>query len=261
MTATAAILSLALASCTSSTSSNGGGSSSPTQSAPPSVPPTTRALAGEAHVDVSGYSIAVSCQGASKAGAPMVMLLTGMGDPYTRYKATQQQLRGSVRVCAYDRPGEGTSSKPTGPVTLEDDIKLLHGVLDAVGAGSRVVLVGHSIGGLVAAGYAHAYQQQVTGLLLLDATPPAIVHEILGYIPARATGIAAEARGEMKSAITTKNPNASNMARAHWVARVDTVDCRLSRQAGLFGGAQVWCEDRAVLDRRAESLGQAVLTQ
>jgi pimeloyl-ACP methyl ester carboxylesterase len=59
-----------------------------------------------------------------------------------------------------------------------------------------IVLVGHSLGGVVAAQYASQYRRshQVKAMVLLDATPVGFADELQKVIPARAPGYPGEVR-------------------------------------------------------------------
>lgn len=161
---------------------------------------------GAAKVTVGGSTVAVRCTGTTAAGKPTVVLLAGMPDPLGKFKALQDTLSKKLRVCAYDRLGEGGTAKPRSTQTLQSSAALLHGLLAKIAPGGDVVLVGHSLGGLIAAEYAHAYPRQAHAVVLLDATPPSVVQGILKLIPASAGGIAAAVRGEMTSLTSGKNP-------------------------------------------------------
>lgn len=148
-------------------------------------------------VRVSGYSLTVRCTGASSATKPTIVLLSGATQPLSTFTFIQNQLGGSTRVCSYDRPGEGTSSKPGGPQTLADSAAVLHELLAKLHVASRgVVLVGHSLGGLIAAKYASQYRgtHQVKALVLLDATPALLTGRVLRLIPPGAQGPAGQFR-------------------------------------------------------------------
>ena len=69
-------------------------------------------------------------------------------------------------VVRYDRPGTGLSDRDgPPPVTLDDEVAVLAGVVDAVGAESVVVFAG-SAGGPIAARYAADHPRQVERLVL-----------------------------------------------------------------------------------------------
>jgi pimeloyl-ACP methyl ester carboxylesterase len=160
-------------------------------------------------IHVDRYSVTTKCTGSATASTPTIVLLAGEPDPLTKFAFIQRRLSSSTRVCSYDRLGEGTSSKPRTEQTLGDSAAILHTVLRKLRVGSHgVVLVGHSLGGLVAAGYASRYRRsdQVRALVLLDATPPSAVAGIERLIPASATGVAGEVRSEIVGLATGHNP-------------------------------------------------------
>lgn len=116
-----------------------------------------------------------------------MVFLTGMGVPARSWFTAeddpilQDMLTGSVfpaaefagvtTVLAYNRAGMGHSSPPGSARTLEDAVRELDSVLDAYGGGP-VMLVGHSIGGLIAFEYARRFPLRITGLVLIEASHP-----------------------------------------------------------------------------------------
>ena len=88
----------------------------------------------------------------------------------------------STRVCSYDRAGLGYSD----PVQTRD----VHAVLGDLGAviadtanGVPVILVGHSIGGLLVNMYAHQHPAEVAGLVLIDSSHPDQVSRLRQPLP------------------------------------------------------------------------------
>jgi pimeloyl-ACP methyl ester carboxylesterase len=93
------------------------------------------------------------------------------------------------RVCAYDRPGStltidaagnplssplpGRSDQVPMPRTAAALVTEWHDLLATAGVPGPYLLVGHSIGGLFTVLYARTYADQVAGMVLVDATPPA----------------------------------------------------------------------------------------
>jgi len=148
-------------------------------------------------VHVSGYSLTVRCTGSARTARPTIVLLSGVTQPLTTFTFIQNRLSSEARVCSYDRPGEGTSSNPQTEQTLTDSVTILHQVLARLDVASHgVVLVGHSLGGLIAAQYAAQYRttHQVRALVLLDATPPDLGTRVLRLIPRQARGPAGQFR-------------------------------------------------------------------
>ncbi|MEV7553646.1 hypothetical protein AB0N89_28865 [Amycolatopsis sp. NPDC089917] len=83
------------------------------------------AFTGTRKIKVGERSVNVSCTGNPVGGRPVVVLLHG----------------------------GGSSDQPDGPQSFETTGKILTGVLDRIAGGKPVVLAGHWLGGLIAAGY------------------------------------------------------------------------------------------------------------
>ncbi|MCX2731434.1 alpha/beta fold hydrolase [Saccharopolyspora sp. NFXS83] len=161
---------------------------------------------GTKEFDVDGRSVHVSCSGVAVPGRPVVVLLHGGGDGLDEMADLQRTLGENGRACSYDRLGAGASDRPDGPQTFEDSGKVLTGVIDRVGVGEPVVLAGHSLGGLISARYAPEHQDEVAGLVLLDATSPTQSADLEREIPASATGPAAELREQSLAIFRGENP-------------------------------------------------------
>lgn len=121
-------------------------------------------------IDVGGYRLHLTDAG---QGNPTVVLIHGAGDSSYSWIHIRKELSKFTRVITYDRAGMGSSD--TGPVpTPEHTITELKNLLDKVGASEPYILVGHSLGGLIARLYALKHPNQVAGLVFLDST-----HEFL----------------------------------------------------------------------------------
>lgn len=105
--------------------------------------------------------------------APTVVLLPGAGDVPASWLPVQRMLTRPARVHVYDRAGT-TPGFEGAPRTLDACIAELHAEVRQ--AGGRVVLVGHSFGGLLAQAYAERRPDRIAGLVLVDATPVAVAH-------------------------------------------------------------------------------------
>lgn len=119
-----------------------------------------------------GRNLLIRSSGAASAQAPTIILLTGAGDTDASWAAVRAQLRSHANVISYDRSGMGRSD-PGGERSYLGCIAELHAVVSALRT-TPVVLVGHSLGGLIALCYAAQHPNSVAGLVLIDATPKEI---------------------------------------------------------------------------------------
>ncbi|MFG3704079.1 alpha/beta fold hydrolase [Micromonospora sp. NPDC047670] len=100
----------------------------------------------------------------------------------------RERFDGAVRVVAYDARGHGRSScmaLPTATLAqLGDD---LAAVLDRVAPTGRVVLVGHSMGGMTIMEYAHRHPEhfaaRAAGLVFVSTTAEGHTHTAYGLSP------------------------------------------------------------------------------
>ncbi|MDR5821724.1 alpha/beta hydrolase [Caballeronia sp. LZ043] len=97
-----------------------------------------------------------------------LVLLHGLGSGAGSWVQQLEALGGTRRVLAWDAPGYGVST-PVAPASPrpEDYARVLAGWLDALGV-SRCVLVGHSLGAIVAGAFAVAHPARLGGLLLVS---------------------------------------------------------------------------------------------
>ncbi len=117
-----------------------------------------------------GRRLHIFCKG--EGAGPAVILEAGLSQ-YTAnatFGAAQDAIAGFARVCTYDRAGMGWSDPAPEGWTYPDRVGDLHALLRAANVEGPYVLVGHSMGGLLARAYAATYPDQVAGLVLLDST-------------------------------------------------------------------------------------------
>ena len=101
------------------------------------------------------------------AGTPVV-LLHGYGESLLSWQMVFDRLARDADVIAVDLPGFGLSSKPASGYTADSMATVVSAFLDRLDL-RRVVLVGHSLGGVVATAVAVQDPSRVLGLALVDA--------------------------------------------------------------------------------------------
>jgi pimeloyl-ACP methyl ester carboxylesterase len=104
--------------------------------------------------------------------SPALVLINGAGGPIEGWNSIFSELEKIGTVFAYNRPNIGRSSKPTEPQTGDLLVQTLRALLLEVGLPPPYILVGHSLGGLVANLYARCHPNEVLGVVFLDATAP-----------------------------------------------------------------------------------------
>ncbi|MDU9415623.1 alpha/beta hydrolase [Pseudomonas sp. zfem005] len=100
---------------------------------------------------------------------PVVVLLHGIGSGAASWLHCAQRLAGDYRVIAWDAPGYGRSTAlPEGQPRAQHYAARLEALLQALGV-DRCVLVGHSLGALMATAYASGSgARRVARLVLLS---------------------------------------------------------------------------------------------
>ncbi|WP_310631693.1 alpha/beta fold hydrolase [Paraburkholderia sp.] len=97
-----------------------------------------------------------------------LVLLHGIGSGAASWVQQMETLGASRRVLAWDAPGYGASTPVASASPLAADYaQVLADWLDALGI-ARCVLVGHSLGAIIAGAFAAAHPQRVSGLLLIS---------------------------------------------------------------------------------------------
>jgi pimeloyl-ACP methyl ester carboxylesterase len=104
-------------------------------------------------------------------GDPTVVIIPALGDCALQWAGVQRALQPELSVCLVDRPGLGWSDPGPWPRTIGTMADELHRALRAAPElRPPFVLVGHSIGGLIARMYCARHPEHAAGLVLVDSS-------------------------------------------------------------------------------------------
>jgi pimeloyl-ACP methyl ester carboxylesterase len=117
------------------------------------------------------------------AGGPTVVLESGFGNSSEVWNRVQPEVAKFARVCSYDRAGLGASDPAPTPRTVVAITEDLHALLRNADVPGPYVLVGHSLGGILARLYASYYPNEVAGMVFVDSAHEDEVDRGLKLIP------------------------------------------------------------------------------
>ena len=118
-------------------------------------------------VDIGGYKLHIDIKG---KGSPAVVMIAGSQAFSVDWSLVMPGISGITQVCTYDRPALAWSDPGPMPRTFDQDIYELHTLLHKSGVKPPYILVGHSLGGIIARLFEKKYPTEVKGLVLVDAT-------------------------------------------------------------------------------------------
>jgi pimeloyl-ACP methyl ester carboxylesterase len=111
--------------------------------------------------------------GCAGSGSPTVVLVSGLGVYSGTWLAgVEQRVAATTTVCRYDRPGLGQSRLATGHPDGSQMLAQLRALLARAAVPGPYVVVGASLGGLVAQLYARTAPDDVAGVVLVDSLHP-----------------------------------------------------------------------------------------
>jgi pimeloyl-ACP methyl ester carboxylesterase len=120
-------------------------------------------------VAVDGGTVSVTVGGSG----PPVVLIHGYAETSRMWKPLAKVLAPRFTVIAPDLPGIGDSSIPKTGIDMKASAERVHAAVRSLGY-SKVRVVGHDIGLMVAYAYAALYPQEVEKLALMDAFLPGV---------------------------------------------------------------------------------------
>jgi len=109
-------------------------------------------------------------------GQPTVILEAGAGDCHLTWSLVQPKIAKASRVISYDRAGLGYSETISEPRNLKRFTTELEQLLNRENVKGPLILVGHSLGGLLMLHYAFSYPENVVGIVLVDSTHEQQMH-------------------------------------------------------------------------------------
>ena len=119
---------------------------------------------------MSGVTLHLQGDGGRQPGAPLVVLEAGAGNSAKTWNNVFNPIAQFVRVCAYDRPGMGSSGRTPEPQGIVAVVETLHALLRVADEQPPYVMAGHSWGGPLVRLYATRYPSEVAGLVLIDSS-------------------------------------------------------------------------------------------
>lgn len=114
---------------------------------------------------IAGVTLHYQVEGAQN-GVPIV-LLNSLGSSLCIWDAVSAHLGKFFPLIRYDKRGHGLSDCPPGPYTIRDHAADLHGLLDQLQV-ETAILVGMSVGGMIALDLAASHPQRIQHLILCD---------------------------------------------------------------------------------------------
>jgi pimeloyl-ACP methyl ester carboxylesterase len=152
-------------------------------------------LAGEtkpAHADIGfivrlGHGDDLQVREDGLHSRPAIVLLHGFDGSLRWWDSVTPALATRYRVIRFDLLGHGGSAKPSSGYSMEHQAQLVDETLLKLGV-HRALIIGHSMGGLVATALATRDRPLTAGVLLIDSSPNASAGELpfvarLGFIP------------------------------------------------------------------------------
>jgi pimeloyl-ACP methyl ester carboxylesterase len=120
-------------------------------------------------VNINGCRLHIQEAG---TGTPTVILEAGLSAMSSVWGWIHPEVARFTKVVAYDRAGLGWSDPDGASFTALNAACHLHDLLTVSGIESPYVIVGHSMGGLLARMFAAQYVDEVAGMVLVDASHP-----------------------------------------------------------------------------------------
>jgi pimeloyl-ACP methyl ester carboxylesterase len=119
-------------------------------------------------IKADGYRLHLNVMGEKQADKPAVILEHAGGSFSVQWAWIQPELARHTQVVSYDRPGLGWSEAGPPGMDAQQAVNNLYEALQLAGVEGPYILVGHSMGSLMARLFAQTYPEEVVGLALVD---------------------------------------------------------------------------------------------
>ncbi len=152
---------------------------------------------------------------AGATDAPPIFLIHGLADEADTWRHLVLPLSTQYRVIAPDLPGFGRSEKPDRPYTVPFFRDVLLELLDTLEV-QRAVLVGHSLGAVIAHAFALSHRERVERLVLISGSLVARSQRVdlatmLFLIPGLGEWLYSRLRKDPQAAYRTLEPYYGNL--------------------------------------------------
>jgi pimeloyl-ACP methyl ester carboxylesterase len=175
-------------------------------------------------VTIDGVNVHYLCGGEG----PPLLLVHGLGSSAgVEFYYNLETLATRHCVYAVDLPGFGKSDKPSIAYTIEFFVQVLGDFMDAQGL-DRVALMGVSLGGRIALGFALEYPSRVSRLVLVDALGVGVPRRVLAYSLLAARGIGELTLSGTSRALRQMNPRLIRRLWGWYLSRPGSIEHILS---------------------------------
>jgi len=112
-------------------------------------------------------SVTLHISDSGSAPQPALVFSNSLGTDFRLWDRIAPAFAGAFRIIRYDKRGHGLSEAPPPPYAMEDHVQDLEALLDALEV-TQALVVGLSVGGMIAQGLAAKRPDLVRGLVLAD---------------------------------------------------------------------------------------------
>jgi len=142
-----------------------------------SIRPPFRGRINKIHLN-GGITLHYAEQG--DVGGPVILFLHGFVDSWHSFESVLPLIPKEYHAYALDQRGHGNSSKPQSSYEISDFADDIESFMNAQDI-KKAILVGHSMGGLIAQQVALATQEAVSHLILLGTSAKPVNDDLLEF--------------------------------------------------------------------------------